>query len=165
MESSQRVPPPRIVGRGPVILGVVLFCGFVAFALYKRERPPVPEVASEPNPFAEDPRRTFDTPFLNVRPEVQYVGDAACLNCHREICDTFHAHPMGRSLSSLREGTQQSPSTLGTFAAQDVMYEAKLESGRLVHREPRVRPMEARSPNARSRSAIRLAPAVAATLT
>ncbi len=48
----------------------------------------------EPTP---DPRLTFDTPFRNVRPNVAYVGDAACANCHSDIDKTYHQHPMGRS--------------------------------------------------------------------
>jgi predicted CXXCH cytochrome family protein len=46
-----------------------------------------------------DPRLTFDTPFRNVRPNVAYVGDAACAPCHADIDATYHRHPMGRSAS------------------------------------------------------------------
>ena len=53
---------------------------------------PVP--ADVPPP---DPRLTFDTPFRNVKPAVQYVGDAKCALCHSEIDKSYHAHPMGRS--------------------------------------------------------------------
>ncbi|MFN7731805.1 MAG: hypothetical protein ACK5OB_07880, partial [Pirellula sp.] len=44
-----------------------------------------------------DPRLDFDSPFRNIRPHVQYVGDAKCADCHLAISDTYHAHPMGRS--------------------------------------------------------------------
>ena len=46
---------------------------------------------------ADDPRATAKTVFLNVRPEVAYVGDANCAECHQGLCDSFHQHPMGRS--------------------------------------------------------------------
>jgi len=46
---------------------------------------------------SDDPRLTFITPFRNVKPDVRYVGDQACTNCHLEIDKKFHAHPMGRS--------------------------------------------------------------------
>src|SRR5262245_18255852 len=46
----------------------------------------------------QDPRLTYDTPFKNVRPEVQYVGSEACARCHRHIAKTYREHPMGRSL-------------------------------------------------------------------
>ena len=41
------------------------------------------------------------TPWKNVQPHVQYVGDAVCARCHAEIADTFRRHPMGRSLASV----------------------------------------------------------------
>ena len=40
-----------------------------------------------------------DSPYLNTRPGVAYVGDAACARCHREIAAAYRAHPMGRSLA------------------------------------------------------------------
>jgi hypothetical protein len=48
----------------------------------------------EPTP---DPRLTFDTPFRNVSPNVAYVGDLTCANCHSDIDKSYHRHPMGRS--------------------------------------------------------------------
>lgn len=50
-----------------------------------------------PDPPPPDPRLTFDTPFRNVRPQVKYLGDAACVDCHAEITHAYHQHPMGRS--------------------------------------------------------------------
>ncbi len=45
----------------------------------------------------DDPRLTYPTPFLNTRPEVKYVGDAACVDCHADIAEHYRQHPMGRS--------------------------------------------------------------------
>jgi hypothetical protein len=47
----------------------------------------------------EDPRLSFATPYLNVRPEVKYVGDETCASCHPKLAASFHQHPMGRSFS------------------------------------------------------------------
>src|SRR5262249_50787423 len=44
-----------------------------------------------------DPRLTCDTPWKNVRPEVKYVGDKICSECHELHSKTFREHPMGRS--------------------------------------------------------------------
>ncbi len=52
------------------------------------------DVADPPPP---DPRLTFPTVFRNVKPDVSYVGDASCADCHGKICTSYHAHPMGRS--------------------------------------------------------------------
>jgi hypothetical protein len=46
-----------------------------------------------------DPRLTFATPYRNVRPEVRYAGDEACLPCHGDIADTYRHHPMGQALA------------------------------------------------------------------
>lgn len=58
---------------------------------------PAPEEALVPDPPPPDPRLTFETAFRNVKPDVRYVGDASCATCHRDICQSYHAHPMGRS--------------------------------------------------------------------
>ena len=34
----------------------------------------------------------------NTGSKVRYVGDSACTQCHGKIADTYHRHPMGRSL-------------------------------------------------------------------
>ena len=47
---------------------------------------------------APDPRVLYAGPFRNVRPEVAYVPDARCSDCHAEIAAAFAEHPMGRSL-------------------------------------------------------------------
>lgn len=41
------------------------------------------------------------SPWKNARPDVKYVGDAACVRCHGEIAGTFGRHPMGRSLAPI----------------------------------------------------------------
>lgn len=55
-------------------------------------RGPDPDTTPPP-----DPRVTFATDFQNVKPGVQYVGDAACRPCHKDQCDGYHNHPMGKS--------------------------------------------------------------------
>ena len=84
-----------------VIAGLVLAAGGVVVWLAVGRRPAdvvppglPPAVADPPVP---DPRLTFDTPFRNVKPHVQYVGDESCAGCHADIDKKYHAHPMGRS--------------------------------------------------------------------
>jgi hypothetical protein len=76
--------------------------GGVWFAFLREPPAPPAEPAPVPtgptaDPPPPDPRLTFATPFRNVRPEVKYVGDAACSSCHAAIDKTYHQHPMGRS--------------------------------------------------------------------
>src|SRR4051794_26115540 len=37
----------------------------------------------------------------NTGSKVGYVGDSACTQCHGKIADTYHRHPMGRSLAPI----------------------------------------------------------------
>jgi Tfp pilus assembly protein PilF len=39
----------------------------------------------------------------NVHPEVHYVGDHVCAECHGDIEKTYHRHPMGRSFAPLSQ--------------------------------------------------------------
>src|SRR5829696_2782786 len=52
---------------------------------------------------ADDPRLTYPTRYKNVRPEVKYVGDAACADCHIKESESYARHPMGRSLTPVAE--------------------------------------------------------------
>src|SRR5262249_45569599 len=84
------------------------------------------------------PRLTFDTPHRNVRPEVQYVGQDACTQCHEREARTYRDHPMGRSLAPVAsvtpveryDGTAKNP-----FEALGFVYQIERQGGRVVHRE------------------------------
>jgi tetratricopeptide (TPR) repeat protein len=54
---------------------------------------------------AEDPRRAYRGPFRNVAPEVGYVADERCADCHTDQASSFAKHPMGRSLLPLTRAT------------------------------------------------------------
>jgi predicted CXXCH cytochrome family protein len=58
---------------------------------WPRRRPPAV-------PAETDPRLAYEGPYDNVRPDVRYVGDAACAGCHVDRAATYRNHPMGRSL-------------------------------------------------------------------
>jgi hypothetical protein len=59
---------------------------------------PDPEVAQQDAPVI-DPRLAYTGPFRNVHPDVQYSGNGACIDCHRDIALSFARHPMGRSMA------------------------------------------------------------------
>ncbi len=81
------------------------------------------------------------SPFRNVGPGVAYVGDAECARCHAAIADSYHGHPMGRSVASAEAATGPAaggaPSE-GTFETQGYRYSVERRDGRLVHREQRL---------------------------
>jgi predicted CXXCH cytochrome family protein len=88
--TDQTRPWPRLRGKAWIALAIVVLLG-CAWAIWNwwpggsRRIPP-------------DPRMTFDSPFLNVRPHVKYVGDAVCANCHQDITDVYAHHAMGRAM-------------------------------------------------------------------
>lgn len=53
--------------------------------------------------FNSDPRLLYNGPFRNIRPDVAYVGDSACADCHADISRSYHRHPMARSLAPIGE--------------------------------------------------------------
>src|SRR5262245_6422156 len=91
--------PLRPVVRCALLVGALIGLGFVGWWFLIRDESPSltprsPDALDDPPP---DPRLTFDTPFRNVKPDVQYVGDTKCAPCHGDIDKSYHAHPMGRS--------------------------------------------------------------------
>jgi Tfp pilus assembly protein PilF len=96
---------------------------------------PAPDEAP---PISDDPRLTYPTPFLNVRPEVQYVGDQACAGCHPGRSASYHQHPMGRSLATLsgtQAGEHLAESGRAAFEAQGLRYTIERRGDRLFHKE------------------------------
>lgn len=103
---SAAAPPPAGDRRQALTLvAVIAGLGAAAVAVWGpwRDAPPPPPPPDQPQPpprsVPADPRLTYRTPYRNVRPEVNYVGDAACAGCHPNHADTYHKHPMGRSLA------------------------------------------------------------------
>ena len=88
-------PPAKALSRTAlgVAAGLVVGGGLLALVLAKRPAPVTDAAANA------DPRVANATPFRNARPDVKYVGDAACAQCHAEQAETYGRHPMGRSLA------------------------------------------------------------------
>jgi tetratricopeptide (TPR) repeat protein len=119
-------------------LGVLLAVGALVLAAGLWWRAYRTRPATGDDRLAADLRLTYDSPFRNARPGVRYVGDEACAECHQGVCDSYHRHPMGRSL-----GPAVDPSRPGAaaerlpaqFEALGFRYAAELRGGRLFHRE------------------------------
>src|SRR5262249_40045818 len=108
--------------RRPRVFGPLLLVLSASATWWRWHGTPPTEV---PPKRPDDPRLTFPTPFLNVRPEVQYVGDAECAKCHSGRTDTYHQHPMGRSMSvgrALRETGHLGEGRHASFAAGGFPY-------------------------------------------
>jgi Flp pilus assembly protein TadD len=129
--STPKPPPSRPARWRVAFVGVVLLAlagAGVAFWWHVHRQPLPPE----------DPRLSFPTPYRNVRPEVQYVGDEACAGCHRSESEAFRQHPMGRSLAAV--GSPRPAALLDArppadFEVLGFRYAAERRGDRLLHRE------------------------------
>src|SRR5207302_4052321 len=94
----------------------------------------------EPSTKVDDPRSTNETPFPNVRPEVKYVGDDTCARCHTTIAESYHRHPMGRSLAPVASRLDEErldKAANNPFEAAGFQYEIRRDGDRLIHKEVR----------------------------
>src|SRR5665213_2845999 len=89
----------------PVVLtpGLLLLAGLALCAWIMSRIVPIPRERPAPAAAHPDPRQTYAGPYRNIHPEVAYVGDAQCANCHEAIAKSFARHPMGRSLVPVAE--------------------------------------------------------------
>jgi Flp pilus assembly protein TadD len=90
-----------------------------------------------------DPRLTFATPYRNVRPDVKYVGDAACADCHAGKTRTYRQHPMGQSLALVSAASpveRYDEAAHNPFQVSGFRYQVEREAGRVLHRETAVNP-------------------------
>jgi tetratricopeptide (TPR) repeat protein len=111
---------------------VVVVLLVVAFVKWGRK----PEISQED----QDPRLTYPTPYRNVQPDVKYVGDHVCADCHANQAETFQHHPMGRSLlpvSRIASEERYGPETHNPFEKFGFFFEVKQRNGKVYHRQVR----------------------------
>jgi Flp pilus assembly protein TadD len=129
--------PARAAGRiwrlaaGGIALGLVA----LAAAWFWWPPSPTPETGPEGVP---DPRLTYSGPFLNVRPDVNYVGDAACADCHADLASSYSHHPMGRAMAPIAAATsieRFGPANHNPFEAGGFGYEVRRTGDQVTHRE------------------------------
>lgn len=80
------------------------------------------------------------SPYLNTRPGVRYLGDAACAGCHADIAQTYRHHPMGRSLvpiSELKADDARNGGSPPSFENHGLEYSVERRGGRVFHQETR----------------------------
>jgi hypothetical protein len=105
-------------------------------ARHRAGRVPAPEPAPAPPP--EDPRLTYAGPFRNVAPDVAYVGDAKCAECHQDLAASYRRHPMGRSLlpvARVAAGQRTDADTHNPFEALGTLWRVERQGDRLFHHQ------------------------------
>ena len=89
-------------------------------------------------PPAVDPRLASASPYLNVRPDVHYLGDEACASCHRDLVASFHKHPMGRSLAPIGAAStleRYEEAAHNPFEAAGSIFSVDRRNDRVIHKE------------------------------
>jgi tetratricopeptide (TPR) repeat protein len=146
------VPPaaPSRKRRAPLL--IVLAAAVAALIWWAASTPPGDDANPTDGTAAEaDAARPPDpwapllaaSPYRNVHPDVKYVSDDSCAECHAEIAASFAQHPMGRSLSPV-----QAAEAIETFPADDASgldidgfaYQVRRDGKRQFHRETRLSP-------------------------
>lgn len=116
-----------------VVAGTAVVAVAITAGIYLATRPTAPTPAPPPAP-DQDPRVAYTGPYLNVRPDVQYVGDAVCAGCHHDRHETFRHHPMGRSMA-VAEAATLPPTDANhhsPFTALGATFRVGAEGGRVV---------------------------------
>jgi hypothetical protein len=91
----------------------------------------------EDDPARIDPREAYSGPYRNIHPSVRYVGDKVCSSCHPDISSSYARHPMGRSLTPVRDlqpGERLTPANRHPFTAGNNRFEVVRRDGRVLHR-------------------------------
>lgn len=91
----------------------------------------------------DDPRLTYQGPYRNIHPSVQFVGDEACAKCHDIQAETFRNHPMGRSMFPLSKAPNHPPIDKehhNPFEGLSRLFRVEQDKDRIVHHEFRAKP-------------------------
>jgi Tfp pilus assembly protein PilF len=86
----------------------------------------------------QDPRLSYKGPFENIYPDVRYVGDAKCAECHKPIAEKFRHHPMGRSIvaaSDLDKELSYDVKAHNPFKRLDTEFRLERKDGKLIYRQ------------------------------
>ena len=81
--------------------------------------------------------------YRNVRPEVKYVEDSTCAECHAEIAEMYATHPMGRSLgptAELKPIERFDTESRLPLKVDDLVYSIRRDGEAQIHQETRLSP-------------------------
>jgi hypothetical protein len=126
---GRRIPWAWALGAAGLLAGIV-----AAVVVWGPGRRPPPAATAGD----EDPRLAYPTPYRNVRPEVRYVGGAACARCHARHARTWGEHPMALSLAPVAPSLDRErlgPDTHNPFTALGRTLAVERHGGRLLHKE------------------------------
>ncbi len=136
-------PPARFLKARWLLLTVVAVGAIVGWLILTRPNPPPTVNGENSAPAVPDPRLVYDGPFRNLQPDVKYVGDRACAECHAEISESYRRHPMGRSLVPIEQHAAQQrydAKVNNPFLALGSRFLVERQGDRMQHRQTRLGP-------------------------
>ena len=137
------LPRPSRRGWWVALCLTVIVSSLACAYFFFRPPPPAPDAAPEivRDPFPPDPRLSYRGPFRNVHPDIGYVGDGRCVDCHEDIHRTYSKHPMGRSMIPIARLAADQPYDAAhhnPFVAFDTLFRADRQGDRVFHRQTRL---------------------------
>jgi Flp pilus assembly protein TadD len=121
-----------------ILTGGVLALSAAFFSWWISHRSP-PQSSTPSEPASIEP--WADSSYQNVRPGVRYVGEQACAECHPSEAESFHRHPMGRSLQPIKAwkaADRLSARAHNPFDSQGLEFRVELRDGRVFHQARRL---------------------------
>lgn len=115
----------------------LLMLGFSAPGCH-RQPPPPPVLAQDgpPASFSAAAPVPPHSPFLNTRPDVAFVGDAACAKCHHKIAESYANNPMARSFLPLGDSPPQEmlrANATASFQIKDLHFAVERSANQFLH--------------------------------
>lgn len=139
--TTSRATTRRRIWRGALFGVAALIASAVGF-WFLWGRTALDSGAAGPNtPTSADPRRSYAGPFVNVDPDVAFVGDAACARCHRDLVTSYRRTAMGRSLAPVATNadTQRYDAAAhNPFIALRSRFEVRRDGKRVLHHQTRL---------------------------
>jgi hypothetical protein len=135
---SEPAPRRRGLAAG-LIVAALVSAGLAAggwYFLHERHGQESPPHRGEPPP--PDPRTTYAGPFVNITPDMRYVGSAACggAGCHDDKIASYRHHPMGRSMFPAADVDPPPPEDSAhhnPFTALATRFRVARDGGRVWH--------------------------------
>ncbi|MFL5242291.1 MAG: multiheme c-type cytochrome [Gemmataceae bacterium] len=72
--------------------------------------------------------------YRNIAPDVNYVGDKACAECHAEHARNYRRHPMGQSLTYISALADEILQASTSFEAAGRNFEVQQRDNRIFHK-------------------------------
>jgi hypothetical protein len=125
-------------------ISILLFLasGFVVWMVFSRLFGSNEKDLVVHNDGTDDPRVAYKGPFLNIHPDVKYVGSKVCARCHsKDLVELYARTPMGRSLipmAALAELNWYDEAHHNPFQAFDSQLRTVREGSRVWHSQTRM---------------------------